>query len=624
MASVNDVLQRQVITATRHEEETSLHHRSTTVSPTPAAAVVGSDLPWASIGYVRASAGEDEEVEEPTPPVPSDAIPPMSSEQEDPAMISNIEEPPLYDEDSEDDNNDDRVNPIDPVDHDFEEQSDDDSIRAQVSSRRRQGHDGHESDNMATLETTEQQHQRLLFSENNLRYNRQELRNLATLLDRLGRTLTDAAPHIALLAENLPSEAVESRHDPEDDETTDHDAVDDALEEIAESFRDDLDAHTGDTPIRGLLSLWSRERRNRSQGTSLLRSLSSSSSSRPTRRGGRAGPSQSTAPLVDPDHEDYVSGLVNTTRGEVRTGPRSRTSNDDVANLLGAYLAAATMGNGGSLGDSNREDGSSGGLGQLLRGGAVGGGGIDIHIHAVVTGPGGTFGTGTGNAATLLGGTAVGGPRNIFSTNRRTSINNNTNNSGSSVTRNRSRSGSFASIRRRVTPPEDGDAGGIFDELYSETPEPIDPNGSTENNNDHSSSPMNNNSIRTRSLQDAEDSDNNSAGDYITGLNASYLADENFSTNFEPEPDAIDDYRTTPRSRPVNALDYTNVGAATMAGRGIVASAARRRRTSRGGSSRRATTLEDPSESESPRHRLTRSLSRLFRRRSSRADEPNG
>ena len=604
MASVNDVLQRQVTAATtpRHEEETTT---TTIVDPTnapslsvaAAPAVVVSDLPWASsAGEALVPANDDDEAE-PTPV------------QDDEGRLSNIEEHPLYD--SDDNAYEDQIL------GDFEEQSedDDDSVRACVCSGR-ESNNATESDEGATLETTEQQQpqppRQLLFSENNAQYNSQELQNLATLLDRLGRTLTDAAPHIALLAANLSSEGGGS-NDPEE-ESMEHDAVDDALEEIAESLRTDAGANASDTPIRGLLSMWSRERRNRSNGTSLLRSLTST---RQTRRG-RAGLSHSTAPLVDPDHEDYVSGIVNTTRGEVRTGPRTRTSNDDVANLLGAYLAAAALGN-GSSGEGDREDGTSG-LGQLLRGGAGGGGGgIDIHIHAVVTGPGGTFvpGAGTGNAAALFGGTAVGGPRNIFSTNRRTTTPNNNNNSGSSVIRNRSRSGSFASIRRRVTPPDDGDAEGIFDELYSETPEPIDPNGSQETH-DHSPSsppPFNNDSIRTNSLLDAEDSDNNSSGDYITGLNASYLADDSFRTMFPRERVEADGY-VARRIPPVvnTTLDSTNVGAATLAGRGILSSTRRRSRGQR-------ETLDDPTEHhETPRHRLS-GLSRLFRRRSSRSDE---
>ena len=56
------------------------------------------------------------------------------------------------------------------------------------------------------------------------------------------------------------------------------------------------------------------------------------------------------------DHKDFASGIVNTSRGEVRSGPRNRASQqDNVASLLGTYLAAASL---GSTASSNGEKGS--------------------------------------------------------------------------------------------------------------------------------------------------------------------------------------------------------------------------------------------------------------------------
>ena len=66
-------------------------------------------------------------------------------------------------------------------------------------------------------------------------------------------------------------------------------------------------------------------------------------------------PTTSAGP-VNPDHKDFASGIVNTSHGEVRSGPRNRASQkDNVASLLGTYLAAASL---GSTASSNGEKGS--------------------------------------------------------------------------------------------------------------------------------------------------------------------------------------------------------------------------------------------------------------------------
>jgi hypothetical protein len=292
-------------------------------------------------------------------------------------------------------------------------------------------------------------------------YNRRQLQNLAALLDRLGRTLTDAAPHLASLAATLPEEPAA----PAPVETTESDDV------LAHDLPNLEGGHH--PPLGGLLSLWSRERRrqNMANEEALV----------------EAGGDD-----VDPDRSDYASGLVNTSRGEVRNGPRSRSQNDDVASLLGAYLAAASMGGMSGADDNennNDDDGNASGLGRLLRergagGGGGGGGGIDIHIHAVVTSPGivpGGLGLAAlgGGTPTLMG-TALGGgtptlgtTRNLFSsardrTNRSTPT--------SSILRpSRHVSSSFASNSH-----ESEEDTGLFSELYSETPAPVDPNGSPE------------------------------------------------------------------------------------------------------------------------------------------------
>jgi hypothetical protein len=281
-------------------------------------------------------------------------------------------------------------------------------------------------------------------------YNRREIRHLATVLDRLGRTLTDAAPHVASLAASLP-------------EVTSTSSMRDNESSTEPGYLSEIDTPLPSAPLGGLLSLWSRERR---------RSNAPSNAATPS----------NVTPSVDPDYIDYASGLVNTTRGEVRSGSRARSSQDDIANLLGAYLAAASLSGLASSGNDNGDDDTTG-LGRLFARGGTGGGnggGIDIHIHAVVTtggagvpagagliglGTGGGVGTG-GNAngvGTLtgpLGGTTA---RNLFSAGR------------PSRSLLRSRNNTPAPNNALMNDDDNDD---LFSELYSENPSPVDPTAS--------------------------------------------------------------------------------------------------------------------------------------------------
>jgi hypothetical protein len=285
-------------------------------------------------------------------------------------------------------------------------------------------------------------------------FNRHQLQALAPLLDRLGRTLTDAAPHIAALADSLPVETSSSNEDMNGSGT----------------LQDLPDLEGSHPPLGGFLSLWNRERRRQSIETDEAQSVQQS----------------------DPDHVDYVSGFVNTSRGEVRAGPRSRPQNDDVASLLGAYLAAASLGgvSGVEDGDDDEAGGGAQSLGRLLRerGNGAGGvsSGIDIHIHAVVTAPGGGGGTGglglaaRGGpipAATVVGGGGSiggggGGGRTLFSGSTRDRSPRTT-----GILRSRH---SHTPTHSTHNPPDDIEESGLFSELYSENPEPVDPNGSPE------------------------------------------------------------------------------------------------------------------------------------------------
>mmetsp|Transcript_44617 Transcript_44617/g.128945 ORF Transcript_44617/g.128945 Transcript_44617/m.128945 type:complete len:1045 (+) Transcript_44617:172-3306(+) len=570
MAAVNEFLQRQVSNVNGTANETNLDPEQD-IAPLLSC----EDLPWTTTSTPPSSS---------TPTPPEDLVPPSEGE-----TTSNILRP--Y-ESSESDN-----------DEDIPENSSD-SVRGNEFSvpLNDSGNLALDEDNSEEMYAVATSSENQLTTETRPRYNRSELQNLATLFDRLGRTLTDAAPHVAALAASLPSEEAsqDESTDPEDEFI--EDAVEQALEEIAGILPQEAEGSPSHTPIGGLLSLWSRERRRSTIRASNTRDASS-----------RLRRNDARTPRVDPDHEDYVSGLVNTTRGEVRTGPRGRSSNDDVANLLGAYLAAATLGN-ASSGDEDREEGSGAtvGLGQLLRGGAPGGpgAGIDIHIHAVVTGPGGPgaggigLATPAGGAAGALGGIGIGGTRNIFSnTNRRAATSN------GSILRTPSRaSSSFLASRRRINSNDEEDTG-IFSELYSENPEPIDPNGSPSPDE------------RDGPIRDVDiDSDDDDGDDYIIGLNESYRSGSGSVRSFRREArefDSPSEFLSRLNNQATsNNMDPTNVGAASMAGRGVSST---RRRAARSRSFLREAPQEASNTSDRNSSPRRSAWGRIFRRRSSRS-----
>lgn len=301
-------------------------------------------------------------------------------------------------------------------------------------------------------------------------YNRRQLQNLAPLLDRLGRTLTDAAPHVAALADSLPTRNVETNTAQEDDDDSTRDSLPDLRIPTGDHHHHHHQTHA--STAGGLLSLWNRERRNQNnmQPEEVRSGLL-------------------TDEDLDPDYVDFASGVVNTTRGEVRAGPRSRPQNDDVASLLGAYLAAASLSNAIGGDDNGNEEGGGAAqsLGSILRernGGGGGSGGIDIHIHAVVTTPGGGGGggglglaaLGGGNipTATVIGTTGGGGGggagRTLFASRDRSTR-------GPSILRSRH---SHPTVNPTIPIMDEIEDTSLFAELYSENPEPVDPNGSPE------------------------------------------------------------------------------------------------------------------------------------------------
>jgi len=252
--------------------------------------------------------------------------------------------------------------------------------------------------------------------------NKRELETLAPLLDRLGRCLIDAAPHVAALASTLPEQG----------------RIGEAAEAENEPLSEAIEDHSN--TLGGLLSLLGRERRRQSTTVD----------------------EQSETTTNDPDFTDFATGMVNTSRGVVRSGPRSRSQSDDVAGLLGAYLAAASVSNisDGNTDGSGDDNTNNTGLGRIN-----GGGGIDIHIHAVVTAPG--TGTDGLSLATLGGGGST-----------------TTTTASNLLSQVRDRRNSLMRLRRPVTPQqqqeeeEEEEDMGIFSELYSENPDSVDPNNS--------------------------------------------------------------------------------------------------------------------------------------------------
>eukprot|EP00804_Cyclotella_cryptica_P030428 CCRYP_008515-RA/>CCRYP_008515-RA protein AED:0.01 eAED:0.01 QI:1881/1/1/1/1/1/2/276/763 len=255
-----------------------------------------------------------------------------------------------------------------------------------------------------------------------------QLRRLAPLIDRLGRTLTDAAPHIAALADSLPQTVVETASTPLNPFNL--------LEEVP-----------GQSPAARVRAMSEWAMNIRSGGNSLNSNRGDSVDERSD----------------DPDLSDFINGMVNTTRGVNRN---DRDSNRDplVSGLLSSYLSSQTgLGLGAGPEASTDADNA---LGRLLRMGggntvgvgAAGGPGIDIHIHAVVTGPGmnniGTIGgLGMGTTATPL-----------------LSILRNGNSSTNSSPSNRAGGSASQNADDQAGDEDDMD---LFSELYSESPTPL-------------------------------------------------------------------------------------------------------------------------------------------------------
>ena len=323
-----------------------------------------------------------------------------------------------------------------------------------------------ESNSIVCEENNETEHARIAGRGQLPRYSRRELEQLAPLLDRLGRALTDAAPHIASFASTLPKEDASEPLCCTPDECnvaiTGEADIDDELTDSEDLVVDFVGTGHSSSLGTGMFSLSDGVTTNvvlPNTNTLLLSPILNDLDDQLDDR----------ILSNDPDNSDFVAGMVNTVRGENRTrrvSPGASLSNDDGSNLLSAYLAAASLSSLASdEGTSNASEETAGlqGLGRLIRQRETGGGGIDIHIHAFVTGPG----VGPGTGFTMVGDPRVGDI------------------GGPSMTRGTGFAG-LSSLHRRhrrshsdfrapiVAATVNEDEMGIFSELYSENPSPVD------------------------------------------------------------------------------------------------------------------------------------------------------
>ncbi len=322
------------------------------------------------------------------------------------------------------------------------------------------------------------------------------LRQLAPLLDRLGRTLTDAAPHIVALAESLPSLTMPSnsrssvshenrgRNAPSNCcggvTAGDADATVAALSSSSEEEVDAIQSLTAraSSLYFGVEDNDNEEENNDPIGNRVATAVPASPSSTATLGDVLEIVPEETMPRIDPDLTDYVNGMVNTTRGggggfvSGRNSIRDNGLDSLGSSLLASYLASigGTSGVGGGILGENGENATDRDNARVIRMGGgrggnggpsaleVGGSGIDIHIHAIVTGPtmagiGGLGGFLVDNAGGFGdGAAAIDTPRN----------------------NSRPFFGQASTPRNNSHDDDDAD---LFSELYSESPDPVNMHG---------------------------------------------------------------------------------------------------------------------------------------------------
>ena len=177
-------------------------------------------------------------------------------------------------------------------------------------------------------------------------FDKEALKALAPLLDRLGRILIDAAPHVATLADSLPeaepnanahSDTCTGNGNDNDGEHEEHEHdiqsnADDDDDEV-EHTEIDMDADADQSQSRELRPSWSH---------APVPSLFESDSDEPANAGPGPGDSDNVHPATNPDYVDFVHGFINhrSNSSSPRRGSQGRNRSDGT----GTATATATEG----------------------------------------------------------------------------------------------------------------------------------------------------------------------------------------------------------------------------------------------------------------------------------------
>jgi len=294
------------------------------------------------------------------------------------------------------------------------------------------------------------QHDNYTESGPNLRFfNKQKLEALAPLLDRLGRVLIDAAPHVAAIAESLPDKKTGAESSPQNSD------------EDAHGETECRDATPGQSEPESAIGLFPIQ--EESQPPSSDDDPDDTDDMPPLLRRENSDSSDDSLE-ANPDYVDFVNGFIHATRNDGATRSGSIRRGGASEGSLGTSLFSALLASGNSDAGDDDDDRSGGGRGgpRLLRvgggGGGGSGGGIDIHIHAIVTGGGGGGGI-AGIGLDGLGGLLGSPPNAVVMNNPSTS---------------ESRSGHHAEgdVPIIPIPSADEDDLGLFSDLYSDNPQP--------------------------------------------------------------------------------------------------------------------------------------------------------
>jgi hypothetical protein len=285
-------------------------------------------------------------------------------------------------------------------------------------------------------------------------------------LDRLGRILIDAAPHVATFADSLPDPPPQIPSQEVDKSLERMEHVEEHCEDHDGDAEENANARAGEEG--GVNELESRELRpSWSQSHSVVPSLFESDSDDVT---GRSENENNAS--TNPDYVDFVHGFINhRNTGSPRRGAQTRNRSEGGSigsTLLSGFLASALR---GDPEERNRNGNNNNGPRVVRVGGNGNGGpagnpsGIDIHIHAIVTGGNGAEATPDfNNIANLMSRAETAFPRPSTGADA-----GNNDNATSNANANANAAPS--------APSTDEEDMGLFENLYSENP-------ATEPNND--------------------------------------------------------------------------------------------------------------------------------------------